>query len=493
MGLARTRGARREPLSGGGGLGRSGRRNAIWRWRLLLGFVLAVFSAVAVAAHVALIEIQGPIGPATSAYFAKAQQQASEQGAVAIVLRLDTPGGLDTAMRDIIRVVLASELPVIGWVGPGGARAASAGTYILYACHVAAMAPATNLGAATPVPVGGSWPTPKPQKGPDGNADAERGESANPEPEPAKAKDAESEEAAAQAGQIKAVNDAAAYLRGLAEKRGRNADWAEAAVREGASLSAEQALESKVVDLLASDPESLLRLIDGRVVTTAAGEIKLATAALGVQVIAPDWRMRLLAVLTNPTVAYILMLIGIYGLLLEGYHPGAILPGVVGAICLLIALYAFQLLPVNYVGLGLILLGIALMVAEALAPSFGVLGFGGASAFVLGSVLLMDIDVPGYGINLGLIAGIALSATALLAVTLYLLWRSRRVPVTTGADSLLGQTVRALDAIVGNQEGWAELGGERWRVRSQRPLRLGQRARVTGRDGLRLDVEPIGD
>jgi membrane-bound serine protease (ClpP class) len=458
------------------------------RWPAIAGVVFVACSFAASAAHVALIEIDGAIGPAASAHVAKAHARALEEGAAAIVLRIDTPGGLDTAMRDIIKVELGSPIPVIAWVGPEGARAASAGTYILYAAHVAAMAPATNLGAATPVPIGGSWPAGKPggdgdaKDAPaDGDADQKNGKAADGAAQPAAG--------TMDASQAKAVNDAVAYLRSLAEKRGRNADWAERAVREGASLSASRALELRVIDYVADDVDALLRAIDGREVQMPDGPRALATAGLSVRRIDPDWRMRLLAVITNPTVAYVLMLIGIYGLLLEGYHPGAILPGVTGAICLLLALYAFQLLPVNYVGLGLILLGVALMIAEALAPSFGVLGFGGAIAFVLGSVLLMDIDVPGYGINLGVIGGIAVSAVALLGITLFLLWRSRHARGVTGDDLMVGQTARMLET--NDAEGWAEIGGERWYVRAAQPLRVGQSVRVTGRVGLQLDVEAI--
>ncbi|MES0873829.1 NfeD family protein [Sinimarinibacterium thermocellulolyticum] len=444
------------------------------RWLAIAGFVAAVCSSAAQASYVALVEIDGAIGPASSAHFEKAHARAVDGGAQALVLRIDTPGGLDSAMRDIIRGILASPIPVIGWVGPGGARAASAGTYILYATHLAAMAPATNLGAATPVPVGGSWPLP-------GARDERR--------EPGEDGDTKTAEPPHDAGQAKVINDAVAYIRGLAEQRGRNTDWAESAVREGASLSASQAQAQNVVELIAADVAELLQAADGRRVHTAAGEQTLRTAGLRVETIEADWRIRLLSVLTNPTVAYVLMLIGIYGLLLEGYSPGALVPGIVGAISLLLALYAFQMLPVNYVGLALILLGVALMVAEALAPSLGVLGIGGAVAFVFGSILLMDADVPGYAVNLGVIAGIAVSAVALLGITLFLLWRARRAPVVTGDGGFAGQHAVALEAF--ESEGWVEFAGERWRVRTTHPLTKGQRVRVIRRDGLWLEVEPV--
>lgn len=440
---------------------------------LLAGAVLcALWAAVTQAAsppHAALLEIDGPIGPATSAYFDKAQRKAVADGAAVIVLRLDTPGGLDSAMRQIVRDILASPVPVIGYVGPGGARAASAGTYILYSTHLAAMAPATNLGAATPIPVNGAWPKSAP-------ADADDKKAGKP---PVPQADAE---------ELKTVNDAVAYIRGLAEQRGRNADWAEQAVRGAASLSAEQALKLKVVDLLAADVPSLLQQIDGRTVALAHGSVTLHTAGAAIDRYEPDWRNRLLAVLTNPTIAYILLLVGIYGLLLEGYHPGAILPGVTGGIALLLGLYALQMLPVHYAGLALMVLGVGLLVAEMYAPTFGALGVGGIVAFVLGSVLLLDSDVPGYGIDLGVIAGIALAAALLLALMLVLIWRARRAPVTTGSDGMIGQTAEVLEPLAG--EGWARVHGERWRVRCAVPLPAGARARVTAMDGLLLTVEP---
>ena len=430
----------------------------------------------------ALIVIQDAIGPATSGYIEKAHRKAVESGASLVVLQIDTPGGLDSAMRDIIKTILNSPVPVACIVAPGGARAASAGTYILYACHIAAMAPATNLGAATPVPVGGSAPLPgMPDKpvAPDKQEGKDEGKGETPA------------KPAADAMQTKIVNDAVAYIRSLAEKRGRNADWAERAVREGASLSAERALEQKVIDLMADNVEDLLKQIDGRKVTTTAGELTLKTAGVAIEKFEPDWRMKFLSIITNPTVAYVMLLIGIYGLLLEGYHPGAILPGVVGAICLLLALFAFQVLPVNYVGLALILLGVVLMIAEALAPSFGAMGVGGLVAFVFGSIMLMDIEVPGYGVNRGIILGIASSAAAIMGVTIYLVWRSRRAPVVTGGAAIVGQFVETLEFQDG--EGWAMLGGERWRVRSARPLAVGQRARVIRMQNLVLDVEALDD
>jgi membrane-bound serine protease (ClpP class) len=445
------------------------------RWLLIAGWTLAAPYA-AHAAQVALIELDGPIGPASSSYVAQARAQAVDQGAAVIVLRLDTPGGLDVAMRDIVKTILASPVPVICWVGPGGARAASAGTYVLYACHVAAMAPGTNLGAATPIPLGGSWPSPKQR---DDTPAGANDKAVTPEKSAPEYPDA---------AQTKTVNDAVAYLRSLAEQRGRNADWAEEAVRGGASLSAQAALQRQVIDLLATDVDDLLRKCDGRAVQLASGTVNLSIGKYELRRLAPGWRLELLAVIGNPTVAYLLLLVGIYGLLLEGYHPGAILPGVVGAISLLLAAYALQMLPVNYAGLALILLGIAMVVAETFTPTFGLLGLGGIVAFVFGSVLLMDTDVPGYRINLGVIAGIAFSSATLFSALLWLLWRARHARVVTGGEALIGATVCALETI--ETEGWAEIRGERWRVNSTKPLRTGQQARVLAREGLTLRVEP---
>jgi membrane-bound serine protease (ClpP class) len=351
------------------------------------------------------------------------------------------------------------------------------------------MAPATNLGAATPVPVGGSAPFPGPAA-PDKGKDKDAGKGDKDEADPKVAPPAGD---GGDAMQHKIVNDAVAYIRSLAEKRGRNADWAERAVREGASLSAEKALEGKVVDLLAEDVSELLKKIDGRKVATTTGEIKLQTAGLAIEKIEPDWRMSFLSIITNPTVAYMLLLVGIYGLLLEGYHPGAILPGVVGAIAMLLALFAFQVLPVNYAGLGLILLGVVLMIAETFAPSFGVLGVGGVVAFVFGSIMLMDIDVPGYEINRGVIFGLAAASALVLGFILWLIWRARQAPVVTGGGALTGQIAEILEASDSQGEGWALVSGERWRVRSARPLAPGQRARVVRMQGLLLDVETLPD
>lgn len=405
-----------------------------------------------------LLRLQGPIGPAAADYVAHGLQVARDHGTVVVILEIDTPGGLDGSMRDIVQGILASPVPVVGYVSPSGARAASAGTYILYACHVAAMAPTTNLGAATPVQMAG------------GSSDT-----------PAKPETAE---------ERKVLNDALAYITGLAEKRGRNAQWAQAAVRDAASLPADEALKSHVVDLIAKDIPDLLAQLDGRKLDTASGPVVLHTAGLTVVDYSPDWRDRFLAVLTDPTVAYLLLLIGIYGLMFEGYNPGAVFPGVAGGIALLLALYAFQVLPVNFAGLALIVLGVLLFVIETFVPAYGTLSLGGIAAFVFGSLILMGTDVPGFGLPRGLIAGLAGSAGLLVAGTLWLAARSRRKPVVTGGEALLGAVGEALADFSADGSGTVRVQSTNWRAESRSPLRRGARVRVLRREGLKLIVEP---
>lgn len=430
-------------------------------------------------APVLRIDLAGPIGPATAEFFGDALGRAQRERAGALLVRMDTPGGLDGAMRDIVQAILAAPVPVIVWVAPGGARAASAGTYILYASHVAAMAPGTNLGAATPVQIGGVPGLPRP-----GGDDAPpRDGRDDPRGEPDE-QDAPAPPAAGDAMTHKLVNDAAAYLRALAELRGRNAEWAERAVREAASLPAAQAVREGVVDLLAADETALLLAVDGRRVSTPTGAVVLRTAQAPVTAMTPGWRARLLAVLTNPSVAYVLMLVGVYGLVFEFMNPGAVVPGVVGAICLLLALYSLQMLPVNYAGVALILLGAALLVGEVFAPSFGVLGLGGATALVIGSIMLFREDAPGFELPVAVIAGGAITSVLFLTVVVGALARSRRSPVVTGAEALVGAPAQVLDAT------HVRLGGERWNARGPRPLVAGEPVRVRALDGLTLIVEP---
>jgi membrane-bound serine protease (ClpP class) len=450
----------------------------------------------------AILEINGAIGPATSRYVVRALETVQKNGSRLVVLEMDTPGGLDSAMRDIIRAILASSIPVVAYVSPSGARAASAGTYILYACHVAAMAPATNLGAATPVPIGGepepgSVPLPgggaHPGEKPDstaggtgsGDGKGNPGTGKPPEGAPGETEPASPPRSAMER---KVVNDAVAYIRGLAELRGRNADWAEQAVRGAASLSANAALQQKVIDLIARDIPDLLTRIDGREVHIDNRTEKLSTRDLAAVRVKPDWRTQLLAVITNPTVAYGLMVIGIWGLLLEGYNPGAVLPGVTGAICLLIALFAFQILSVNYAGLALVVVGTAMIIAEFFFPTYGSLGVGGVIAFVVGSLILFDTDVPGLSVGRPLIAAIATVGALMVAGIVYMATRAMHHPVATGTQGMIGASAEVVADFTG--KGKVRYGGELWNARSDRPLRAGDTARIVKVEGLTLWVEP---
>ncbi len=436
----------------------------------------------------ALLTVADAIGPATADYVRRGLREAAARGAALAILELDTPGGLDGAMRDIIRAILAAPIPVVVYVAPSGARAASAGTYILYAAHVAAMAPATNLGAATPVQIGGLPSLPSPPA--DRPRDGEHGEGEEAAKNPPG--DDGTPLPAAGAGDAmsrKLVNDAIAYIRGLAQLRGRNAEWAEKAVREGASLAAEAALAAEVIDLVAVDRHALLEQIDGRRVVVQGAERTLATTGMTLDVIAPDWRTELLAAIASPNVAYILMLLGVYGLFFELANPGAIFPGVFGAISLMVAMFALQMLPVSYVGLGLILLGIAFMVGELFVPSFGALGIGGVIAFAIGSVILFDTEAQQFRVSLPIIVALTLLSAGFFLIALRALIKAREGPVVSGQEQLVTSRGRALEDF--DDVGQVRVHGEIWNARTRTPVRTGQAIRVTAMEGLTLTVEPI--
>lgn len=437
----------------------------------IISLVILFWSSLLVAqggSHAFWLTIDGAIGPATHDYLKRSFNKAVDQNAQVIIIQMDTPGGLDASMRDIIRDIIASPVPVISFVSPSGARAASAGTYILYASHIAAMAPATNLGAATPVQIT-SFP----------GRDA-----FDKDPEDGDDQKQVSQDPMAR----KIVNDAVAYIRGLAQMRGRNAEWAEQAVREAVSLTAKEAVSEGVIDLMATSIPDLLSRIDGLTVNVLGQEKALLTKNMTVQRLEQDWRTRLLAIITDPNVAYILLLLGIYALIFEFSNPGTIFSGVVGAVCLLLALFAFQVLPINYAGLALILLGIAFMLGEVFVPSFGALGIGGVIAFVIGSVMLLDTGVPGYGVSVPLIAALALLSAAFFMLILGMVIKARQRPVVSGKEQLVGGIGEVLEDF--DSQGWIRIHGERWEVKSNKPLKQGQKVRVIAANGLILVVKP---
>ncbi|RVC42423.1 nodulation protein NfeD [Mesorhizobium sp. M4A.F.Ca.ET.090.04.2.1] len=440
-------------------------RVALLAAALMAAAVVSPFSSDGTGKVALSVAIDGAIGPASTRQLEEALDTAAKRNAAVLILQLDTPGGLVTSMREMIADILASPVPVIGYVAPAGGHAASAGTYILYATHVAAMAPGTNLGAATPVEMGGLPSLPGGEKDKD-------------------QKDATGR-AAGDAMMAKVTNDAVALIRSLAELRGRNGDWGEKAVREAASLSANAALQEHVIDFVARDTTELLQLAEGRTVDVAGQKKVLATKGLPVETLEPGWFIRLLSVITDPNTAVILMLVGVYGIIFEFTSPGAVAPGVIGAICLLLGLYALNLLPINYAGLALMLLGIAFLVIEAFNPTV-VLGLGGVAAFLLGAAMLLKVEGPGFAMSWAVIGPAAALTLGLALLTGTYVWAARKNPPRVGGEVMRGLPVKMLDWQGG--EGHVLAQGERWRARADEPVAPGDSVEVTDVSDLVLTV-----
>lgn len=456
-------------------------RRALFRSIFVLGLLLlSLVSSLGQAGQstdrreIPVLTIDGAIGPATADYIVRGIAAGAEEGAPMMLIRMDTPGGLDTSMREIIRAIVNAPVPVVTYVSPSGARAASAGAFILTASHVAAMAPGTNVGAASPVQIGAPG-QPRPSEPKDGTDDKTKG-------------DASTAQKPGSASEAKAMNDAIAYIRSLAEMRGRNADWAETAVRDAASLSAQSALRQNAIDIVARDSADLLAQLNGRSVKVGAGEVRLDTRGMVLSEVAPNWRTRLLAAITNPNIALILMMIGAYGLLFEFMNPGALYPGTIGAICLLVGLYALSALPVNYAGIALLLLGMALMAAEAFSPSFGILGIGGVIAVALGATIMFDTDIPEFRIALPVLGAVAVASLGATLLIMKLALKSRRGKVVSGREEMVGASGQVLDW--DGTSGHVHVHGERWRASGAVGLHTGQPVRVVGLEGLTLAVEP---
>lgn len=445
---------------------------------VLMFIAFIALSSVARADGTAiLMDLEGPLGVATAEYIIGGIEQAEEQGANIVIIRMDTPGGLVSPMRDIVQTILGSEVPVVTYVSPGGARADSAGTYILLASHVAAMAPTTHMGAATPVSlVGEDW-------APKGPGEAPKEEDEEPaEPD-------EGDTAPLSAMERKVLNDAVSYIRALAEAHGRNADWAEDAVRNAATLTATEALEKNVIDLIADNREDLLQAIHGREVRLKNEPFTIDAESLVIEKVEPNWRLKFLITIASPEIAILLLMVGLYGLLFEGYNPGAILPGVAGVICLLLAAYALQVMPVNYAGLALIVVGLILIVAEAFVPSFGALGLGGIIALIFGSIMMFDSGIPGFGISITFVVTLALSAGLFLLWLISYLVRFRRRGAVSGRESIVGGIGITTEAFSGDGHVWIE--GESWAAHSKVPVEKDQEIRVRAMRGLVLDIEPV--
>lgn len=456
---------------------------------LTFAAIIALSSTARADGTAIVLDLEGALGVATAEYIIGGIEQAEEQGANVIIIRMDTPGGLVTPMRDIVTAILGSDVPIVTYVSPGGARADSAGTYILLASHVAAMAPTTHLGAATPVSLTGDGLSPGKDKEEEEESVSDDPTDDDSEEAADEAESREQENGSSTAMERKVLNDSISYIRGLAEAHGRNADWAEDAVRHAATLTATEALEKNVIDLIANNRAELLQAINGREVKVKNETFTIDTEAVVLETIEPSWRLKFLNAIASPEIAILLLMVGLYGLMFEGYNPGAILPGVAGVICLLLAAYALQVLPVNYAGLALIIVGMILIIAEAFVPSFGALGLGGIVALIFGAIMMFDSGIPGFGISITFVVSLAVAMGGILLWLVTYLLRLRRRGAVSGRDSIVGGIAIAMESFVGEGHVWLE--SESWAARSKLPVNKDQNVLVKSMNGLVLEVEPI--
>ena len=443
-------------------------------------------AAVDRSSRVLVITVDGPINPVTAEYIDKGLAEAAEREVDLLVLRLDTPGGLMSSMRTIVKSILGSPVPVAVYVSPSGARAASAGVFITMAAHVAAMSPGTNIGAAHPVNIGGGNPFSKKKK----EEDAEDKKSKEGEKEDSE-EDKESQDETLSDESVmaqKVINDTVAFVKSIAEINGRNAEWAERSVRESISSTEREALEENVIDLVAENLDKLLEEIDGRTVRIDGEEVTLTVAGADIDEMPMDLRQRILAAVSDPNIAYLLMMLGVYGLFFELANPGVILPGVLGGIFLILAFFSFQVLPVNYAGVLLIGVGLILFILEIKVVSYGMLSVGGILSTFLGSIMLMDSIEPYYRISRTLIFGVTGLTALFFLVGLGFAFKVQRRKVVTGIEGLIGTTGETTTEV--DPEGKVKVHGEIWSAVSDTPIPAGKRIKVINMDGMVVRVEP---
>lgn len=451
--------------------------------RLLLPFFafLLFFSCFAdrvpQAQPIYVTELDGTIGPATHAHLTESLTKAIHGNAQALIITLDTPGGLASSMREMTKAILSAPLPVIVYVSPSGSNAASAGAFLVYAGHLASMAPGTNIGAASPIPLGGDAPVPNDRYSEPSNSDEQKSDVSTPSPAQASS-----------AAQRKAVEDLTAYMRSMAEINHRNSEAGVSMILDGRSFSAQEALKANIVDYISTDLQELLSQINGRQVFVQKQSITLQTKHASVVTVKPNWRYDFLSIITDPNITYLLLIAGIYGLLFEFYSPGVLLPGILGSICLILAGYGLHLLPINFAGLFLLLLGLCLLISETFVTSYGLLGLGGIAAFVTGSVFLLDTLYPVYSVSRVIIGVMTILSASVVAILTTFVFGSLKQPHITGQHAMIGQRARVLENFT--TTGQVEYEGAIYSATSDHPVKKGEYVVIKSVAGIKLSVSP---